>query len=97
MTAIKGHPKLSAWPPSWSGAYRGADQLAIGEQGTLRGVKLFKKTKKVSAYLSIEIEFKGNRFNGILHSDEENLLQSALEKLKSAIGKPVAGIGQLEI
>ena len=49
-----GKAVVSVWPPPWASAYKGADKMAVGEVGVLKGVKHLGKRR-----LSLTIEYDG--------------------------------------
>jgi len=86
-----GKAKLSVWPPSWGGAYARGDTFAMGEQGTLTGVKRFGER------LSLTIDNEGRAQSGSLERDAPPTLDQVEKLLQTSLGRSIKEISELEV
>lgn len=93
---LRKHPALKGiWPPSWAGTYSGADKMPIGEQGVLESVQ--ERRIQNQDCIVLRIEFDGNTHSGVLPIPDPKSRAEILRLLKSAIGKSMKAVGDLEI
>jgi hypothetical protein len=86
-----GKAVVSVWPPLWASAYKGADKMAVGEVGVLKGVKHLGKR------LSLTIEYDGREHIGSLEWDAPPSLEAVESVLKASIGKSIRDIGAVDV
>jgi hypothetical protein len=94
---LRNHPDKSQWPPDWTGSYKGAEKMPIGEAYTLVGVKPHPAKGKNPPYLSLEIKHETGTAQGVLHWKKPEFLLTVAEKLRACVGKTVREAGDIEL
>lgn len=99
---LRDHPKLRwhgvrVWPLPWLGPRAPDAPGPIGEQGILREVECFPALPSIPARLGLSIEYEGRRFTGVLFLDDADFLVRLRDTLCGCLGRPIAGIGSLEV
>ena len=94
---LREHPSRGQWPPDWSGNFQGADKLAVGEVGTLFGVKLHLPPGADSGYIMLEIEYQRNLAFGFLRWQDMSTIEEVARRLKNRVGMNIKEVGDVDL
>ena len=84
-----------SWPPKWHSDSESA--MPVGEIGNLVRASTVKLQNDSDLCLRILVEHEGKRFFGHLRADDSQVLERVRELLFRRTGRPLAGMGDLEI